>query len=285
MPDLLKLTGFLYYRAIGRCIIKLAPWMPKKLTCIFFNLLLWATCSPSRYRYDYKRQHFYAYESNRRRYFSELTLGFDFYSRGINKRGKDLFSSYCLEHIHFSADDVVIDCGANLADLFLGLEGRLKKTNYITFEPSPKEYYCIQQNVPDAQNYNVGLSNQIGEMTFYVSSRGADSSFVRPRVFTETVTTAVTTLDHFIQKAGLSQCKLLKLEAEGFEPEILDGAQNFLKICEYVAIDGGPERGEAQLQTFSRLSNILYQSGFEMVDIHFPGNRGLFHCLQQRDTV
>ena len=69
---------------------------------------------------------------------------------------------------------------------------------------------------------------------------------------------------------------MLKLEAEGWEPEILDGAKEFINICDYVAIDGGLERGETAEATFPAINNFLMNNGFEMIDIQGPSYRALF---------
>ena len=64
-------------------------------------------------------------------------------------------------------------------------------------------------------------------MSFYLSSATGDSSLIEPASFTEKIDVRVTTLDIFDQENNIKKCKLLKLEAEGSEPEILNGARNF----------------------------------------------------------
>ena len=83
-------------------------------------------------------------------------------------------------------------------------------------------------------------------------------------------------LDDLINKLAIKKIKLLKLEAEGFEPEIIEGASNVIPICEYIAIDGGYERGKKQEQTFTVITNQLIQNNFDIVDINFSWQRALF---------
>ena len=40
--------------------------------------------------------------------------------------------------------------------------------------------------------------------------------------------------------------KLLKIDAEGLEPEVLEGTQNILDNIEYITVDFSPERGTEQ---------------------------------------
>jgi hypothetical protein len=75
---------------------------------------------------------------------------------------------------------------------------------------------------------------------------------------------------------GLKQIKLLKIEAEGFEPEILTGARGAFSIIEYISVDGGYERGLQSEQTFTAITNLLLNNDFEIIDIYFPWHRALF---------
>ena len=60
-----------------------------------------------------------------------------------------------------------------------------KKINYVGFEPSPIEFHCLQDNVNPSKVYNKGLWNKEGELEFYISSQGADSSLIEPKKFDE----------------------------------------------------------------------------------------------------
>ena len=64
--------------------------------------------------------------------------------------------------------------------------------------------------------------------------------------------------------------KLLKLEAEGAEPEVIKGALNLLKNIEYIAADLGPERGLKQESTLKEVVNILLENNFKIVDFKYP---------------
>lgn len=130
----------------------------------------------------------------------------------------------------------------------------------------------------------MGLSNRNGNGEFYLASQTGDSSFIKPKTGAECINVSVCTLDRLTQEVGFDRCKLLKLEAEGFEPEILEGAEKFLMICDYIAVDGGPERGEAHLITLPAIANILIKSGFELIDINGPSYRALFARVNNSAT-
>lgn len=75
------------------------------------------------------------------------------------------------------------------------------------------------------------------------------------------------------------------MEAEGFEPEILEGARHVLNKVDYASFDGGPERGVTQEKTFSTVANLLCAEGFVMLDIYGPQYRALFRSSRLRSTT
>ncbi|MDA9671044.1 FkbM family methyltransferase, partial [Paracoccaceae bacterium] len=185
------------------------------------------------------------------------------YGKGLEARLKDLSDSYFLEKIDFCQGDTFIDCGANVGDMFLLIQNFKNHINYIGFEPSPNEYKCLQKNAKGMVTYNLGLWKEEGELEFFVSSQGADSSLVRPKVFDSKITVKTARLENFIT----GNVKCLKLEAEGAEPEILQGLGEKLRLIEYITADVGFERGEDEDSTLAPVSNFLLKNNFKMVAI------------------
>jgi FkbM family methyltransferase len=228
-----------------------------KFACLRKNLRQLISGREVRFYFDSNRALYYAQQGVKKQYFAQPRRGFNIYYKGIDRRAIGMATSYFIDRMDFVENDIVIDCGANYADLFLYLRGKVRDENYISFEPGPEEFKCITLNAPNSRNFNVGLSRAGGEETFYVSSEGADSSVIKPAHFTSKIVIQTISLDDFVVSQGISRIKLFKLEAEGYEPEILEGFENSIGICEYIAIDGGYERGEAREETFSILTNKL----------------------------
>jgi len=209
-------------------------------------------------------------------YFGDLLRGINCYKNGINYRAHELFSSYLLENIRFDLDDIVIDCGANYGDLWLSLKEKISPSSYITFEPGILEHLSIKNNAPLGIHNQLGLSNKKDVVTFYVNEEGGDSSIVEPIKYFKTIEIETITLTEYVTENSISHIKLLKLEAEGFEPEILEGAIEILNRVSYISIDGGYERGINEEETFSELTNKLLKNGFEMVSVNLVFGRAIF---------
>jgi FkbM family methyltransferase len=159
------------------------------------------------------------------------------YRRGLVERGRDIVASYLLDSVKLRPGDRVVDCGANYGDLFLGLRESLSRGDYIwRFEPGPGEYRCLCLNAPAETHYNFGLGDADRVAAFYVASRDADSSFLNPPSYDSVVEVPMRRLDDVEGLAG--PIRILKIEAEGFEPEVLAGAGLTLCRCDYVAIAG-----------------------------------------------
>ena len=215
-------------------------------------------------------------DGHEKHFFGDLRRGLVLYGDGLKQRANNIFNSYLLDNVHFSNDDIIIDCGANYADLWLNLKGLINEQNYVTFEPGLMEHLAITKNAPNGVHVMKGLSNKNKVVTYYVNETDADSSVVEPLSYTHKIEIETTTLDDYVKENRLDKIKLFKLEAEGFEPEILEGAEDILDKIEYIALDGGCERGKSQTETFSELCNKLHDHGFKIVSINFKWARALF---------
>tara|TARA_B100000579_G_scaffold298445_1_gene248537 strand:+ start:251 stop:1117 length:867 start_codon:yes stop_codon:yes gene_type:complete len=169
---------------------------------------------------------------------------------------------YFLKKINFKRDDLIVDCGANIGELYFSVPDT-KDFEYIAFEPDINNFKCLSKNLSDFKNvklYETGLSNNSSEEKFYISSDGSDSSF---SYYGEEKHLVVKTkpLDYF----KITKVKLLKIEAEGFEPEILIGAKNTIKNTEFISVDVSCERGQYSQSTLPEVTNYLIQNNFQLI--------------------
>lgn len=169
---------------------------------------------------------------------------------------------YFLDEINFTEGDLIVDCGANIGELYFSLLEK-KGFEYIAFEPDTNNFKCLTNNLSNFNNvklYEIGLSCKSGEEKFYLSRDGADSSL-----------SYYGDEDYLIIKTNpldfykISKLKLLKIEAEGFEPEILIGAKNTIKNTEFITVDVSSERGQNSESTLSDVTNYLIQNNFELL--------------------
>ena len=69
---------------------------------------------------------------------------------------------------------------------------------------------------------------------------------------------------------------MLKIDAEGAEPEILIGANKLLRKIKYISVDVGPERGLLQESTANETKEILFNNNFELINQNLERKSILF---------
>jgi len=209
-------------------------------------------------------------------------------------RPKEIFDKYLLSQVSFSAGDVCIDVGANIGELAVHLV-RNFQVKAICFEPDPVEFRCLQANLKGSDSilYNKALWIEETFLEFHLANDTGDSSLLPTRNELPTMQVETLTLKSVYEELSSEKnplrIKLLKLEAEGAEPEILKGGLDMLPFIEYIAADLGPERGPERKHTICECVNLLTQRNFELVGVNPKTQVYLFHnnmsCLGVEKNV
>lgn len=157
--------------------------------------------------------------------------------------------------------DVLIDLGANVGEVSIYAH-TLGIRRIIAIEPDPIVLECLKFNLKETASEIEGLAigNVTGKVTFYSQSHSADSSLFKPEGEATEVSVESMTLNDFCDEKNLSGTILLKMDAEGFEPEILESGISALEKMKYVAVDAGAERGNQS--TVEDVVRILSQANF-----------------------
>ena len=183
------------------------------------------------------------------------------YRKGLSFRGQQLGKSYHLDKINFLDDDLIVDVGANVGDLNLYLPTAVR---YIGLEPSPEEFNLLRLNVNmDSKTFNNAAVDKNRQVSFYINSEEADSSIFEPSSYSKIINIQGIRLDSLIKE----KVKLLKIDAEGGELEVLMGCENVLSLITYIAIDCGFEKGKDRESTFVSCLKFLQIHGFELSEV------------------
>lgn len=185
------------------------------------------------------------------------------YRNGIHVRLLNLQQEYLTSLLEIPLNESIIDIGANIGEF--GMYWKLKNYSVYAFEPDTLEFNALSKNLIDESIYNCGLWNSTTTLTFYSANDSGDSSLIKPASYKSKFQLDVKKLDD-IEIFG--PIGLLKLEAEGAEPEILEGAINTLKKTRYVTVDVGEERGESKESTLVDVCNFMFAHGFGLMDFN-----------------
>ena len=248
------------------------------LFCLMFNIKSILIRKDIRFEKDNHNKLYIAKSRKYKRYFLSKEQNVNYLSKGFTWRYENLAREYMLNKIEFISSDVIIDCGANIGDFEIFFKEKNLDVDYLAFEPSPNEFKCLKRNLllPNSKCFNYALFNEEKTFNFYISSENADSSLFKPKSYSAVKKVKAKRLDIIFKELELRKIKLLKLEAEGAEPEIILGCIDILPNIEYITADLGFERGINEDSTLPKVSNILLNNDFEMVDINGPRLTCLF---------
>ena len=188
-----------------------------------------------------------------------------------------LYDSYLLNNIDFNNQDLVIDCGANVGELFLSIKSNSPNIQYIGFERDDQVFECLQLNT-NSKSSNICLSNESGEKNFFIDSLGANSSVYESEPGMDSMVVKVEKLENLYPD---TEIKLLKIDAEGSELEVLEGSKKIFNNIEYISVDCGAEKGVNQDTTFVDVNNYLISNNFSLIGI----NQNRLICLYRNNRV
>jgi len=188
------------------------------------------------------------------------------YISGFDYRARSLFKTYLLDCIEIPENALIVDCGANVGDFHLALRKcQPQSFRYIGFEPSPHDFVSLAVNVGNeiqTEVFDVALWYEDREVNLYLDVETASSSLIEPRRTTGITSVTSRRLDTFIKAKKIF---LLKIEAEGAEPEVLVGAEGILPAVQYIVVDVGPERGKQEESTRDAVVEFLEAHDFSLI--------------------
>ena len=158
--------------------------------------------------------------------------------------------------------DVIFDIGANIGE-FSWAAHIQNYSEVHAFEPDPIALYCLEANAKDTaiKIRNLALDSKNGRTNFFSSPGDADSSFIEPLLPSEKIVVMGKTIESYINENKISGRILMKMDAEGAEPQVLRGLGETAKLFSWVSIDVGPENQGKD--TINEVTEILMDLGFE----------------------
>jgi len=238
--------------------------MAKTLTKIVYNLANIVLQRPSRLGYDADRKCYFIDDKVERLFIAHPRRNWR-YKRGITSTISKLANNYHLSKIDFSEGDIFIDCGANAGELAVWAKER--NLAYHAFEPDGKAADVCDLNAFDGakKTNRKCLWYENTTLKFYEKTDTADSSVFEIEKYDDFQEVPAITLDDYCTDNNIEKIRLFKLEAEGAEPEVLQGAARVLEFTDYVAVDCSYERGKTQQHTLIEVVENLNEQGFKLI--------------------
>jgi FkbM family methyltransferase len=191
------------------------------------------------------------------------------FMRGFKHAGRRMWNRYLTDSlISGQQPKTLIDIGANIGEYsYYYLSINRSEVDTYCFEPDPVAIKCLVKNCSEFkfELYKCALSNIQDSKTFWLKPDSADSSFHKSNGNSVKHYVEIRTLDDIFYQKEFSRPVLLKMDAEGHEPEVLRGGIQTLRKVDFITVDAGPER--SGLNTSDEVARILLESGFAEVRI------------------
>jgi FkbM family methyltransferase len=172
-----------------------------------------------------------------------------------------------------SGAPLVFDIGANIGFYSLQLVKRTAARVY-AFEPEPDNFRRLQRNIclnkfeTRITPFNIAVSNESGNITFYKSLKGHSgwgSLAKYDDIAASEIKVKAISLDDFCARHRIGEIGLLKIDVEGYEFEVLDGARHLLarQAAKYILIEFNGVRLTQRGHDFESFYNIFAANRYE----------------------
>jgi FkbM family methyltransferase len=164
--------------------------------------------------------------------------------------------SYDVSNIDFKEGDVVIDIGGNVGIISIFLAKKFPFLKIYAFEPVKENFENFKRNIrlnkiPDGiisvENLAVTKDARTVNLNIDMTNSGGSNLYVAKEVDSfQSGDVQSVTLEDIFEKFALKSCKLLKIDCEGSEYEILYNTdKDILKKCKHM-------RGEFHENRYTR---------------------------------
>jgi FkbM family methyltransferase len=187
-----------------------------------------------------------------------------------------------------SSGITIFDVGANKGQSIGFFKEIYPKSKVFAFEPSEKIFDSLQKFVKDNSYqdisiFQIGIGDIQGTINFYESALDETSTFVLPnddsqylknknRILMQRSEDAfhataaqITTLDKFILEKQIDHVDILKIDVEGFEFEVLLGAQNALSKGKIGVIQLESHTDDMREDKYAVIHAYLLENGFTWI--------------------
>ncbi len=174
-----------------------------------------------------------------------------------------------------SKDDIVFDVGANMGIVANWFAQRCKHIH--AFEPHPGNIATIKsqqelRNIDNITLHNIALGRTHSKMQLHVKQFHGHHSLgdVDNSPTIDKIEVDVNTIDEVTKNLGIKAINFLKIDVEGFESDVLHGAENLLKNkkIEYILFELQDSILQSINRTSSEVFEIIFNAGYQIIDLN-----------------
>jgi FkbM family methyltransferase len=175
----------------------------------------------------------------------------------------------------WSAGDVMFDVGANDGRTILRIQDQLSRPRIFAFEPVASTYRMLVErtsHLPHVRTFPLALGAAPGRETIYLNDIDAMNSFSPEWTPAPTgvETVEVSTVDRVIAQEAIDFVHFLKIDTEGYELEVLKGAEQALRASRIgiVQVEVGVDQMAKRFLTLEDARVYLAERGYFLYGVY-----------------
>lgn len=205
---------------------------------------------------------------------TELCNFSEFHAVGnfVSREEREFLSTYPI------GEGAIIDVGANLGIVSVMLAKRFPERTIHAFEPAPSTFHALQTNIALNTAANIralpcAVANRIGEIAFNANPLGRATNSIAAGAGASVVNVQCVTLDAYAAENAIAEIAFLKVDVEGFEATVFQGAQRQLGEHRVAVVyyEVCPENAENSGTAPELPTRILQEHGYRIHKIDDSG--------------
>jgi FkbM family methyltransferase len=199
--------------------------------------------------------------------------------------------------------NTIIDAGANQGQFALMASVFFPEAKIYSYEPLPDIYPVLEKNTANYKSqistFNIALGDKDANIKFYKNNYSHVSSALPidnknnhpnySQSAANEITVPLSTIDTIASSVEIKKPCLLKLDVQGFEKEVINGAKNTLGLIDYILLEMPFYKLYENQPLFNELNALLNEKGFELflpMDVNYGNDNAIIEIdfLYKRKT-
>ncbi|BAY33451.1 methyltransferase FkbM [Nostoc carneum NIES-2107] len=170
---------------------------------------------------------------------------------------------------------IIFDCGAHRGETAIEFRKRFSSAQIYSFEPVKSNFEYLKQNVenyPQIYCYNFALGDREETVSIQLQSDSQTHS-LNNRLLVEEQNSElikVVTIDDFLSSSSIASIDLLKIDTEGYEVKVLQGAKQSLanKKINFILAESTILENDNCHTNLSLINDYLKVYGYQITGIY-----------------
>jgi FkbM family methyltransferase len=167
----------------------------------------------------------------------------------------------------------IIDAGANIGQSVGKFRRAFPSADIYAFEPVSSVFQRLLENTRGLEHvhlFPIALGSVAGKASIHLRAHDTTHTLVEVDDALSLESVDVETVDRVCQAQALSRIDLLKIDVEGFDLEVLKGAENMLRTSavRFVLVECGFDPADERHVLFDSIRDYLQPFGYRLFGIY-----------------